>query len=408
MQSRLSQRDSQHAVLPVSDDAPVPQSSAQIPSADEGGSSMASEMGDVLSTPSLPLAVSTPAKETLPGECGKDGAESSGTPCNDSIVDTPIGKGRDTVYVPDTPEMRNIGETRGGNTPFLTSAKQLDSLIRDINRTSHCKAPNCNGELRLKDVELVGMGGDGKANFVCSGGCETRNICLPFSDIHEESQQNVVPFALQVAFICSGANYAQYETVLGSMGMHHVNDYTFYETIVLLDGHTTELLVTEADGVWMTRGHHSQNFTFHVRDYMTNSVLYYKHLCQRGKGGPLYEGTSASMEGAAAKEIFAKMKEDGMNIAVHWQDADSTAEKEVRKHFGDVTKLCGGHYNRAHYNLLKKMKGNKSFSTFDQSKYKDGFPEVLTAKCCCTTRHKPGCGCVTDPFIAGARKKLTT
>ena len=58
MQSRLSQHDSQHAVLPVSDDAPFPQSSAQIPSADEGGSSTASEMGDVLSTPSLPLAVS--------------------------------------------------------------------------------------------------------------------------------------------------------------------------------------------------------------------------------------------------------------------------------------------------------------------------------------------------------------
>ena len=45
-----------------------------------------------------------------------------------------------------------------------------------------------------------------------------------------------------MAFICSGANYAQYETVLGSMGMHPVNDYTFYETIVLLEGHTTELL----------------------------------------------------------------------------------------------------------------------------------------------------------------------
>ena len=76
--------------------------------------------------------------------------------------------------------------------------------------------------------------------------------------------------------------------------------------------------VTVADGAWMTRGHHSQNFTFHVRDYINNSVFYYKHLCQRGKGGPLYEGTSASMEGAAAKEIFAKMKEDGMKVAVHW------------------------------------------------------------------------------------------
>lgn len=41
--------------------------------------------------------------------------------------------------------------------------------------------------------------------------------------------------------------------------------------------------VTVADGAWLTRGFHSQNFTFHVRDYMKNSVLYYHHLCQRGK-----------------------------------------------------------------------------------------------------------------------------
>ena len=31
-----------------------------------------------------------------------------------------------------------------------------------------------------------------------------------------------------------------------------------------------------------------------------------------------------------------------MTIAVHWQDADSTAERGT-EHFGDVTKLCGGH-----------------------------------------------------------------
>ena len=84
----------------------------------------------------------------------------------------------------------------------------------------------------MKDVELVATGGDGKANLVCSGGCHTRDVCLPFSGDHEECKQTVVCFALQVAFICSGANYAQYETVLGSMGMHPV-----HETIELLESH---------------------------------------------------------------------------------------------------------------------------------------------------------------------------
>ena len=64
-----------------------------------------------------------------------------GTPCserNDSpVVETPISK--DNVYVPDTPHERNMGEARGGTTPFLTSAKLFESLISDINRTSHCQ-----------------------------------------------------------------------------------------------------------------------------------------------------------------------------------------------------------------------------------------------------------------------------
>ena len=31
------------------------------------------------------------------------------------------------LYIPDTPAMRSMGEIRGGTTPFLTSAKRLES-----------------------------------------------------------------------------------------------------------------------------------------------------------------------------------------------------------------------------------------------------------------------------------------
>ena len=286
--------------------------------------------------------------------------------------------------------------------------------------------------MSLKNVELEGMGGDGQAHFYCSGRCGTRDICLPFSETHEESKQTVVSFALQMAFICSGANYAQYDTVLGSMGMYPVSDYKFYESIKLMEGPSTELVdeqceiakkemkkapssnigswdraVTVADGAWMTRGHHSQNFTFHVHDYVRNSVLYYKHYCQRGKGGPLYKGTSKSMEGKAAEESFRKMKEEGMTVVVHWQDADSTSERAVKEFYGDVTKLCGGHYTRAHYNQLKKIKTQKCFTAGEQDRHKKNFPRVSKVKCkCYGKRHKKGCGCFTDTFVNGARKKL--
>ena len=36
--------------------------------------------------------------------------------------------------------------------------------------------------------------------------------------------------------------------------------------------------VTCADGVWMTRGFHSKNATFSVRNYLNGVLLYYKHL----------------------------------------------------------------------------------------------------------------------------------
>ena len=35
---------------------------------------------------------------------------------------------------------------------------------------------------------------------------------------------------------------------------------------------------------------------------------------------------------------------------LHLQDADSTAERAVKKYYGYVTKLYGRHYSRAHFN----------------------------------------------------------
>ena len=44
-----------------------------------------------------------------------------------------------------------------------------------------------------------------------------------------------------------------------------------------------ECAVTCGDAAWLTRGYHSQNCTFHVRNYMIGAVLYCDHLCQRVK-----------------------------------------------------------------------------------------------------------------------------
>lgn len=62
---------------------------------------------------------------------------------------------------------------------------------------------------------------------------------------------------------------------------------------------------------------------------------------------------------------------------------------------------CGGHVGRAFSNSLKEAAKKKEFSADVKQKYKEKFPLIEAAKCKCT-RHKSGCGCLSDAFIKGA------
>ena len=55
-------------------------------------------------------------------------------------------------------------------------------------------------------------------------------------------------------------------------------------------------------------------------------------------------------------------KDEGMNIAVQWQDADSSS-KAVTDHFPDAKiMICGGHAGSAHKKQLEKLQKTKSFT----------------------------------------------
>ena len=156
----------------------------------------------------------------------------------------------------------------------------------------------------------------------------------------------------------------------------------------------------------MTRGHHSKNATFSIRNYYNGALLYRKHLCQKGRDDiieeELYQGTSKGAEGYAARLTFKKAKEEGMNIAIQWQDADSSA-KAVTDHFPNAEiMICGGHAGRAHKKQLEKLQKIKSFTVDLIRKYKDTFPSVGDVVCHCS-RHKQGCGCFSKAFIEKAR-----
>ena len=160
--------------------------------------------------------------------------------------------------------------------------------------------------------------------------------------------------------------------------------------------------VTSADGTWMTRGHFSKNATFSIRNYYNGALLYRTHLCQKGRDNivkeKLYQGTFKGTEGYAARLTFKKAKDEGMKIAIQWQDANSSS-KAVKDHFPDAkVMICGGHACRAHKKQLEKLQKMKSFTTDLIKRYKDTFRTIGNVVCHCS-RHKQGCGCLSKTFI---------
>lgn len=187
-----------------------------------------------------------------------------------------------------------------------------------------------------------------------------------------------ISMSVQVAFIVAGCTHATYYKVLKNfLGIDAVSPPMFSYAIQLLHPVVSKMLeelcteaklvmrsmdqsqlgswsraVTTADGTWMTRGFHSKNFTFSVRNYFNGALLYYRHLCQQGRDSvikeELYQGTAKGAEGYTANCTFSEAKKEGMNIEVHWQDADSSSSNAVTEHFLKAkVMICGGHAGRA-------------------------------------------------------------
>ena len=186
--------------------------------------------------------------------------------------------------------------------------------------------------------------------------------------------------------------------------------------------------VTTADGTWQTQGWHSKNATFTIRNILNGALLYYHHSCQKGRtdvvGQELYCGTSKSAEGYAAMLMFEKAKEDGMCVAIHWQDADSSSANSLSAVFPDAEiMICAGHSGRAHRKILESRQKIKQFPKIFNEKHREKFPGIVECSsdckkdshsntcvrfCHCTGNHSVGCGCLTAEFIAKAHTNFTS
>ena len=170
--------------------------------------------------------------------------------------------------------------------------------------------------------------------------------------------------------------------------------------------------ITSADGTWLTCVYFSKNGTFTVRNYLNGALLFYKHLCQKGKDDvideDLYKGTSKSMEGFAAREIMMQAKKEGMEIAIQWQDSDSYTSKTAKECFPNCkVMICGGHAGKNHLKALQSYAKLK-FSSKDFVKRNEAtFPLIGKVHCHCINYHKVGCGCLSDAFIKRARNNFS-
>ena len=114
-----------------------------------------------------------------------------------------------------------------------------------------------------------------------------------------------------------------------------------------------------------------------------SSFLYFHHLCQKGWDDvikeELYKGTSESAEGYAACITFQKAKLEGMEVVIHWQDADSSTAKVVNEIFPHAeVMICGGHAGRAHKKILELRQKIKTAPKQMVDKYKTSFLSYLS------------------------------
>ena len=109
--------------------------------------------------------------------------------------------------------------------------------------------------------------------------------------------------------------------------------------------------------------------------------------------------------------LWAKKKEEGLKVAINWQDAKEFRYSFSNEHESKVM-LCGGHVGRAHRKRLEELKSMSSFTPTYIALHKSEFPSTQSVKCCCAGKkrkfvgstNKPACGCIGPGFIQNAKR----
>ena len=206
-----------------------------------------------------------------------------------------------SLYVP-TPQRKVI--ERIENTSIIPLSicfmdlKQLNKFIKQVNQIRCCATPGCKGALCPIHVKSLGLGGALSITYACNG-CASQWALFETSSKYELGCATEISIAAQVAFIIAGCTHVTYYKVLKhALGIEAVSWPMFDSTIKRMHPIVKEMVdkmcsdakndmqrmdqnelgswsraVTSADGTWMTRGFHSKNATFSIRNYYNGALL---------------------------------------------------------------------------------------------------------------------------------------
>ena len=385
----------------------------------------------------------------------EDGSEESSGECGNSefyeseFWESETGEGWESesktsdvgsLYIP-TPERPSVMASPIDlpNVLGFIELPQLGKFLEVVNKIRSCTTPGCKGHLAPVGVKCQGLGGGLAVSYSCDGCALKGAMFETHSANHQLGNTNALSMCVQVAFIIAGSTHARYyKTLKHALGIQAVSAHVFMNTLHALHPVVESMLdkicedakqemrdkkedelgswkkaVTVADGTWQTRGWHSKNATFTIRNYLNGALLYYHHLCQKGRDEvikeELYKGTSKSSEGYAARATFHRAKEEGMQVAVHWQDGDSSSANALTEVFPNAeVMICGGHAGRAHKKILELRQKIKNAPKQMVNKYKNSYPTLGELTCKCKGNHSDACGCLTPAFITKAHKKFSS
>ena len=183
------------------------------------------------------------------------------------------------------------------------------------------------------------------------------------------------------ALVCfmNSQYYVEYSGVFGMMGNPVMSEATWNKTIGWLGTHVKDLAeiiceqvrekiilrgekfsrVTSYDGFYLTRGHHSNNFSGTLHDVSSDKIAWFAHRTKRGPGAN-WEGTSSGAEGAILREILGDVKARGFTIKQMIIDHDTSGANIVCTSFPEVRiTYCGNHTAKAFHSDLTKIKSVK-------------------------------------------------